>query len=104
MPKQLSSPCCILKVKTRNSLTFSKRPLNGTELFNHMHCSMSTVSSISFPAGLCELIGTEFVFSKGHAVAICLQFVCSEIKKMADSVLRPGMVSHNFQFGSLKGS
>jgi len=69
-----------------------------------MHCSMSTVSSVSFSAGLCKLVGTELVFSKGRTVAIYLQFVLSEIKKMADSVLRPEMLSHHFRSGNLKGS
>lgn len=71
------SPCCLLKVKTRNSLAFSERSLNGMELFNHMHCSMSTIAFVLFSPGLCELIGTEFVFY--------LQFVLSEKKKIQTS-------------------
>lgn len=73
------SPCCILKVKTRNSLAFFERSLNGTELFNHMHCSTSTVSSISFSAGLCELI--DRLFSAKAELWLSIYSLCSRRSK-----------------------
>lgn len=73
------SLCCILKVKTRNSLAFSTSSVKETGLLNHMHCSMRMRSFLSSSAGLCELIGTIFAFVRSHTG--CLHFVSQVNKK-----------------------